>query len=1222
MKRIFKLIPAALALVALASCSNDDILKNDASSVNFSKSASAEIESYAALTRSAITEIDGKASTRKLVWSAGDAYKQFGGSNKSDKYELTAGAGTSSATFSFKGTLDQLNNNGDETVALFPYTEESNLSIDGKTITMTLPEEVSWASETVAEEGYTDGVVCNVPMFGIYNNAKLGVDFYYLTSLLKIDLKNLPKRTDAVIIKTDKPMGGVFTADLPEITQNDDTKYTYTGELPEFTVGNVFKGGENYTYECSFKGEKGWTNKTFFIPVPTGFYGVFNVYLSINNAVETTPFIQIGDEYRDGVGKEPIEWKRGKVRSLSKAFEINAGGSVNEVNSVLANSSFPETGTIIINVEPDTYFKYGATSGKEFIIPDALKERNIEVVIPSTMKIAADGSPTTLTIKPETAPLLAAANKGSFTLVGDFLTGHAPTQLIVNAPETTVLVDGATDAGAPLTAVVTLASKDGGFILGEHMTVEAADNALGTKAIDIKGGMLTVLGTITKGQIDGQKNATDIIVEGDVQRIVNNGKGDISVTEGSFLNIQNLNTSSEGAIEINKATTTANIIQKANGGITIDDLDNVSIDDQGTGAVVIKNVKEIKALSSTQAASLTIEGVTTNVSGDISYKGAGAFSLKNVTGTVADVTVPSASSFTIDNVDGTVGTVDYDGAGAFAVTNVDGNITKLDASAASGYTVTTFKGTITDLVYGGTGAVTITGSGDNAKFGTGSDAANIKGGNITVSAVKAGNFTQKGTGTLSISNSTLGEVKQDLASGNLTLDNVTATSVTTSNAAVEIKNKSNVTTLTAKDGKLTVTNSTLGTATNAKGVATLDNVVVNTSYTQSNSDKLTLKNNYGKTIKKVSLTGGAMDYEDTFITELANTSTKSTITGTKRSGIGTATGSLEPKTDKWDGSVCATVTDNIYTSASMAKLKDKTTTDAVKLYLDLDMNKSAQTMTAAKVSSFDGQNHKIENAKTATGIFADGGISVENLTLKNCEATAKANAGILVGTVTGSSTFKKVTVEGASVGTSTDYAGNAVNVGGFVGNVNASSKDVIFQNCQVKSTTLKGHYYMGGFIGIVTAAANVKFQDKNGGKNDTESSCIANSLTYDVQSKDGVWSTLKNGTVAPFIGSITSITTELNIYGEYDSFNRTTAMWNKNFLDNEAIKFYGTINSELNFIGYVPSKTAIAKYYLKKRTGFEADTSTGMTYANVDNSIDKSKILETEYNCYLIDSQW
>ena len=101
MKKIFKFIPAALALVAFASCSNDDFFgeKNMNSAAVDGKTMTAEIEGATGVTRAAFAEnkTGNKVDARALVWTAGDSYKVYGELATADQYTLqNASAGKKS----------------------------------------------------------------------------------------------------------------------------------------------------------------------------------------------------------------------------------------------------------------------------------------------------------------------------------------------------------------------------------------------------------------------------------------------------------------------------------------------------------------------------------------------------------------------------------------------------------------------------------------------------------------------------------------------------------------------------------------------------------------------------------------------------------------------------------------------------------------------------------------------------------------------------------------------------------------------------------------------------------------------------------------------------------------------------------------------------------------------------------------------------------------------
>ena len=177
--------------------------------------------------------------------------------------------------------------------------------------------------------------------------------------------------------------------------------------------------------------------------------------------------------------------------------------------------------------------------------------------------------------------------------------------------------------------------------------------------------------------------------------------------------------------------------------------------------------------------------------------------------------------------------------------------------------------------------------------------------------------------------------------------------------------------------------------------------------------------------------------------------------------------------------------------------------------------------------------------------------------------------------------------------------------------------DIMIYGSNVATAAIKGHYYMGGFIGQVVGAKNVFIKALDGGKGDTKGSQVSG-ITFTPLSADNAWSTLKCGTIAPFIGGIKAITTELDIYGKFDSFDRAANKWNLNFLTNESYKFIGTKEDACNFIGYIDVSTTPAfKYYLKNLNGFEADIEKGMEIVTTSDAGKAwSDILATECNAY------
>ena len=167
MKRFIKLIPAALALVALASCSQDDLFskENNQQAVD-GKTMIASIEGTESITRAAFAENKndaGKADKRALVWTVGDSYKVYGELATADKYTLqNASAGKA------KGTFDLMTDdyNTEPAFAVFPY-DDVEADRPSKKLTVKL-NDWTYGTAEVKDEGYNQGGFKSVvPMYGI-----------------------------------------------------------------------------------------------------------------------------------------------------------------------------------------------------------------------------------------------------------------------------------------------------------------------------------------------------------------------------------------------------------------------------------------------------------------------------------------------------------------------------------------------------------------------------------------------------------------------------------------------------------------------------------------------------------------------------------------------------------------------------------------------------------------------------------------------------------------------------------------------------------------------------------------------------------------------------------------------------------------------------------------------------------------------------------------------
>ena len=1158
MKNYLKLIPAALALVALASCSSDDLFDKSTSQAVNGKVMEASIEDFSVATRAAFAEnkTDGKADKRALVWTAGDSYKVYGEFVTPDKYTLqSASAGKSNGSFDLM--TEDYNNN--PAFAVFPYDAIEADRANSK-LTVTLSDQ-TYATAEVKDAGYNQGAfVSNIPMFGKIGADPLKAAFGYMTAILRVDLAKLPKQTSRLIIVTDRPLTGTF-----------ETEFEVGGAYPEIVspVGNAAEKQTvkidgvdvtNYIMAVGTTPENKRTNKTFFIAVPTGNkYGVFDVYVEYNMAgsTKTECVAKLGNTYRLGAGKSVLNWQRGKVKSLSKEITVTATGNTPKAISAFLKSewkTFPAEGDINITVAKANGDFAGIdlseteAGDNTFTVPAELKDRTINIIVDESITEGYENATgKTMTIVDDDKAPVAST---SLRLINFCVPTAVKPTISIDAPESQIAFttpEGSTAAYTSITATVSIgdmANDAAGLTVGEDVTVNSF--------VRVNDGSFLSAGTLNNIRNVGDYDAK---FTGDVNKIISDGDGNVTVVEA---NTGDIDISGDGALNVTGKADKSNIIGTVSaagaGAISITNIDAVQIAGNATqtGAITVDKVNTFKTTSAItnedHAAEINISNVTTSTV--LGYKGKG--------------------KVTLDKVKGNAGT-------DMIVVNQPAN--------AQPFTATDLSGTFQLINYNGTGNVDIEGVAAGVTL---TDDCAIKGGAVTLKNVigTAGKTIAKsGTGALVIEECALQ-------------------------------------TVTNAGGTITATGSTA--ATGRKSIATL---------TQNGAAKVTLTGMYDVTALKINQDAD-VDYENTYIgTFTLATGKKSTATGTKASGIGTQTGGIfTPKTDIWDGSVCPTQTTGaVYTSASLAALCGTAATTAT-LYLDLDMggtlNFQDKAATPNKgianaVATFVGNSKKISNLKAETGLFANrtAALTASNLTIKDAVITATANAGALVGVAGEALALTSINAENVTIASAATGKGTDINLGGLIGQINANGKNILLKGCNVKTASIKGHYYMGGFIGQVVDADIVRIY----GLGSTLADCIGDkkgstveSITFTpITATEGDWSTYKCGTIAPFIGGIATISTELRIYGKYDSFDREANMWKKNFLSNEDFKFIGTKQDDCNFIGYIDviGHTPAFTYHLKHVNGFQANPS--MTIATTgDNGKSADAILATDCNVY------
>ena len=218
------------ALLCLVGCTNEEI----ANALVKKGSIQATFENNAS--RLAVGE--GNA----LTWSEGDAFQMFNEAGNGSTWTLEGAGGEETGTFGgeeLEGTLKG---------AAFPASAVT--SLEGNVLTMTLPEEV------IFKEG-----ICNLPMWASFESLDAAVSFKHLGALLKINFSEIPAGYNTLTVTADKPLAGVFTADLSKA---------------EPVLAAAEQGAEK-SVKITFDASTSKQDKMFYLPLPVGEYASIKV---------------------------------------------------------------------------------------------------------------------------------------------------------------------------------------------------------------------------------------------------------------------------------------------------------------------------------------------------------------------------------------------------------------------------------------------------------------------------------------------------------------------------------------------------------------------------------------------------------------------------------------------------------------------------------------------------------------------------------------------------------------------------------------------------------------------------------------------------------------------------------------------------------------------------------------------------------------------------------
>lgn len=212
MKRI-KFIPVALAVLSLASCSENDMF-DGAKKQYTGKAIEVTVENGAA-TRAGISENEGATS---FVFTPGDQFKLYGTTERlTNLYEIGEVTEASSEfdKTTYAAYLQGNDNLGTSLAyALFPDKPENFFNSEYFTqFEMDLDAEYDYNNTLASAE--TPVYYGTFPMWGQANEDHSKVEFKFATAFIRFELSGLSAASAAkLIITADKQLNGRFTADL------------------------------------------------------------------------------------------------------------------------------------------------------------------------------------------------------------------------------------------------------------------------------------------------------------------------------------------------------------------------------------------------------------------------------------------------------------------------------------------------------------------------------------------------------------------------------------------------------------------------------------------------------------------------------------------------------------------------------------------------------------------------------------------------------------------------------------------------------------------------------------------------------------------------------------------------------------------------------------------------------------------------------------------------
>ncbi len=442
-----------MALLALSGCSNDDETVNGA--LMSERTIVATIEGQSA-TRMTLDKVESK---NTLFWSGTDQFQVFNADGTASNTYKTDDTNAATGKFSLAENQEKIEGGK---YAFYPGFSEYALAFSGSSLSMTLPHEID--ASAVSN-------LCNMPMFGKLSDT--GISFTYMTGLLKLELKNLPADTKAIVVETDKQIAGQFSVAVA----ND-------AETLPLAVDNTQKESDpdknTVTIKVATANAAAAFDKVVYLPLPTGLYG--EIVVKLSDGAETNPKVT---EMCRFAGKQV---DRKKVYSVARTYNL-AAETPDAVTSGLKDlvETLPENESIEVELTGTIQ-----GSANDAITVPQVNNTTVALNLGNVPTTTADAPLTIKSSDSETTTESGEA-KNDIEIVQPAITEGTGTYLNIDAPTTTA----------------TLKAKEGETTIFAKVVANTAVNTLVIDAgvtvtlLEVEGGNVKV-----NGQLDDISNKT------------------------------------------------------------------------------------------------------------------------------------------------------------------------------------------------------------------------------------------------------------------------------------------------------------------------------------------------------------------------------------------------------------------------------------------------------------------------------------------------------------------------------------------------------------------------------------------------------------------------------------------------------------------------------------------------------------------------------------------